>query len=347
MGLRQPPTDDAQLEIFSAVFTDIAIRDARETMEAPFLSLSKAPRFEPIRFASDRCEVTVTGGRPYGIANVWDWDLVLWLLSQVRQALDRGEKPSRKIRFHRRAFLKDARRAAGGAQYRRLEESITRLLNTTVVTTIRATTARTIMFHWIEFADLERDAKGNVTNAIVVMPEWLFEAVCDKSRVLSLHRDYFLLTGGLERWLYRFVRKGAGHTPSGWRWKMRTLHERSASTQEFKYFAREVRDLARRGPLLEYELTLESEGAETYLRASRRAECRLQKPAVQAAAPSVDFLRLRPVTYERAKTLAPRHDIYALEADWRAATERNGLQLRSPDAAFLGWCRKVARIPSA
>src|SRR5262245_3532823 len=158
MGLRQPPTDVAQLEIFSAVFSDIAIRDARETMEAPFLSLSKTPRFEPIRFHSDRCEVTVTGGRPYGIANIWDWDLILWLLSQVRQALDRGEKPSRKIRFHRGAFLKDARRATGGAQYRRLENAITRLVNRTVVTTIRATTSHTVMFHWIEHAQVERDA---------------------------------------------------------------------------------------------------------------------------------------------------------------------------------------------
>lgn len=343
MGLRHPPTDDAQLEIFSAVFTDIAIRDARETMEAPFLSLSKQPRFEPIRFRSERCEVTVTGGRPYGIANIWDWDLILWLLSQVRQALDRGEKPSRKIRFHRRAFLKDARRAAGGAQYRRLEESITRLLNTTVVTTLRAKNARTIMFHWIEFAELERDANGNVTHAIVVLPEWLFEAVCDKSRVLSLHRDYFLLTGGLERWLYRFIRKGAGHTPKGWRWKMRTLQERSASVQELKYFASEVRALAKRGPLLEYQLILEREGQETYLRASRRAECRVHKPAAQAPVPSVGFLRLRPVTYERARTLAPGHDIYALEVDWREATQRNGVELRSPDAAFLAWCRTVGK----
>ena len=53
MPLREAPPNDNQLELFSAMFTDIATRDARETMEVPFLSLSKSPRFEPIRFESE------------------------------------------------------------------------------------------------------------------------------------------------------------------------------------------------------------------------------------------------------------------------------------------------------
>jgi plasmid replication initiation protein len=341
MGLRQPPTGDGQLQLFSAIFTDIATRDARETMEVPFLSLSKNPRFEPIRFERDDVKVTVTGGKPYGIATIWDWDLVLWLLSQIRHALDRGQQPSRKVRFHRQAFLNDARRASGGTQYKRLEESIARLHNTNVVTTIRAKGGTTVMFHWIEYSELERDAKGRVTNAVVVLPEWLFDAVCDKTRILSLHRDYFLLTGGLERWLYRFIRKGAGHSASGWRWKLETLRERSATTQELKYFARELRTLAARGPLLEYDLRLEREDGEVYLRASRRDASEDARPAPVVPDPGVRFLGLRPATYERAKAIAPGYDIYALEADWRAATARNGVELKSADAAFLAWCRRV------
>lgn len=345
MTLRHAPNDDQQLELFSAIFTDIATRDTRETMEVPFLSLSKNPRFEPIRFRKDALEITVTGGKPYGIANIWDWDLILWLLSQIRHALDRGERPSRKVRFHRQAFLKDVRRAAGGAQYKRLEETITRLQNTNVVTTIRPSNGkRSIMFHWIEYAELERDQKGRVTNAVVVLPEWLFDAVCDPRRVLSLHRDYFLLTGGLERWLYRFVRKGAGTSPSGWRWKLETLRERSATTRSYKYFARDLRKIAAAGPLLDYELRLErgQDGA-TYLCAKRgcSVKCREHGPVSGANGPDVRFLSLRTVTYEKAKLLAPGYDIYALETDWREATERNGLDIKNADAAFLGWCKSV------
>jgi plasmid replication initiation protein len=84
--------------------------------------------------------------------------------------------------------------------------------------------------------------------------------VSNCSLVLSLHRDYFLLTGGIERWLYRFVRKGAGRNRGGWRWRMRTLHERSGTTQDFKYFAREVRSIASAGKLLDYKLQLVVDG---------------------------------------------------------------------------------------
>ncbi|MFO1054982.1 MAG: replication initiator protein A [Planctomycetota bacterium] len=342
MALREAPPQDNQLELFSAMFTDIATRDARETMEVPFLSLSKNPRFEPIRFESDNLSITVTGGEPYGIANIWDWDLVLWLLSQIRHSLDLGQPASRRVRFHRQQFLKDARRADGGASYARLEESIARLKNTTVVTTIRAKGKRTTMFSWIEYAEIERDKQGRIAHAIVVLPEWIFEAISNKNLVLSLHRDYFLLTGGLERWLYRLIRKGAGRNSGGWKWRLRTLHERSGSTRDYKYFARDVREIVARGDLLGYSLRIEEERGETVLHAVQAGEI---QPSVVVDAPqpgeSVAFLRLKSETYERAKSEAPGYDVYALEADWRAATQKNAVDLKSPDAAFLGWCRAV------
>jgi len=216
MVTRKPPPNDAQLELFSAIFTDIATRDMQDTMEVPFLSLSKKPRFQPIQYKGhDGVEITVTGGAPYGIANIWDWDLIMWLLSQIRQALDRGHTTSRKIRFHPHAFLKDARREAGGAQCRRLEDAITRLKNTSITTTLRSKHGRTVMFSWLEYTDLDRDENGRLKNATVVLPEWLFEAVSDRKLILSLHNDYFLLTGGIERWLYRFIRKQAGSNVHG------------------------------------------------------------------------------------------------------------------------------------
>jgi plasmid replication initiation protein len=120
MATRKAPPADPQLELFSAIFTDIAIRDTQETMEVPFLSLSKRPRFDPIEFKSGDLEIAVSGGKPFGIANIWDWDLIMWLLSQVRHAIDTGQTPSRKIRFSRHAYLKAARRKASGQEYIRL-----------------------------------------------------------------------------------------------------------------------------------------------------------------------------------------------------------------------------------
>lgn len=344
MPLRKPPPGDEQLEIFSAVFTDIVSKDARETMELPFLSLSKRPRFKPIHYVSPRgMEVTVSGGEPYGIANIFDWDLIIWLLSQLRQAANCGQEISRKIRFSRWSYLKDARRHTSGDEYRRFEGAIKRLKNTTVTTTIRAQHRRTVMFSWIEYAEIERDDKGNPRDITVVLPEWLFDSVCNKKLMLTIHRDYFLLTGGIERWLYRTIRKGAGKQPGGWQWKLSLLHEKSGTTQKYKYFARELRKIIKRGTLVDYQLKLENGRCGQMLFARHVSASKSATPAAQLTKQSLHFLRLSTETYEKAKRVAPGHDIYGLEQQWLEYNWDKGTVIRQPDAAFIAFCVAHAR----
>lgn len=342
MTLRKAPHDDEQLEMFTAMLSDIATRDIRDAMEMPFLSLAKQPRFEPIRYVSKNVSVTVSGGKPYGIANIWDWDLMIWLFSQIRQAIDNGDSPSRHVRFHRHAFLKDARRADGGAQYKRLEETIARLKNTTVVTTLRAQSRRTVMFSWIEHAIVERDYRGRLAHAVVVLPEWLYESVSNNKLVLTLHRDYFRLTGGLERWLYRLVRKSAGHQRMGWSWKLRTLHQRSGSPQELKYFARAIREIVARSPLLDYELSLESRNGNECVHAKKVNATGRAPIVVPRPTDAVSFLRLSLGSYDRARRVAPGYDVHFLEDQWRQLCARSGEHIRNADAAYVGYCRRVA-----
>jgi len=343
MQLREPPEAGKQLELFSAIFTDVGTRDPRETMEVPFLSLSKRPRHQPIRYSANGVEVTVSSNGTYGIANIWDWDLIMWLLSQLRHAIDLGHSVSRQLRFSRSAYLKAARRRTSGKEYRQLEDTIKRLATTSVETTIRAPAgSRTVIFHWLEETRIERDGRGHLTEAMVTLPQWLFEAVSDHRLVLSIHPDYFLLTGGFARWLYRFIRKGAGDNPGGWTWQFRTLFERSGTTQGYKFFAHEVRKIIKSGPLLDYELTLELRKGESYLHARRCLEAKKQ-PSPQLEIREVKFLSLKTTTYEEAKKIAPRLDIYALEEQWRQSTAKNQIEIRDPDRAFLGWLRKVVQ----
>ena len=53
------------------------------------------------------------------------------------------------------------------------------------------------------------------------MPDWFYRAVLDDALVLTIDRAYFDLTGGLERWLYRIVRKHGGQQRGGWRFDFR------------------------------------------------------------------------------------------------------------------------------
>jgi plasmid replication initiation protein len=80
--------------------------------------------------------------------------------------------------------------------------------------------------------------------------------------VLTIDRAYFDLTGGLERWLYRLVRKHGGRQRRGWSFDLRHLHLKSGSLSPFKRFSFELRAIVQRQPLPGYRLgfAVEAEG---------------------------------------------------------------------------------------
>ena len=90
----------------------------------------------------------------------------------------------------------------------------------------------------------------------ITLPAWLYEGIVQGGGVLSIHEDYFLLTGGVERWLYRVARKHAGHQEMGWSFTMRQLYEKSGSASRFSDFAIDVRKVVQANSLPEYALRL-------------------------------------------------------------------------------------------
>lgn len=341
MSVRKIDFNHTQLKLFSALFADAANSETQETMEFPFLCLSKKPRFRPIEYTSPTGEqILVTGGEPYGIANIWDWDLMIWLLSQIREGIKQGEIVSRKLRFSARVFLKTVRRADGGSEYRRLEKTLERLKNTNVKTTIRAKNGKSVMFSWVEYLEMVRDEAGRLQEVIVVIPEWLFEAVSDNSMILTLHPDYFLLKGGLERWLYRLARKQAGNNKDGWSWKMRALHERSGTTQRFGDFARDLRRILGKKNLLGYHFDTFEKNREEWVIATKVKQKQTSPQVIQER--SAWFLSLKTPTYETAKSILPGRDIYALEQEWKKASSKNQMKIYNPDRAFIAWCKAIA-----
>ncbi len=91
----------------------------------------------------------------------------------------------------------------------------------------------------------------------MIVPDWLYEGVLDRALVLTIDPAYFALTGGLERWLYRIVRKHGGKQKGGWSFDISHLHLKSGALSPLKRFAFEVRDIVRRQSLPGYNLALE------------------------------------------------------------------------------------------
>lgn len=56
---------------------------------------------------------------------------------------------------------------------------------------------------------------GEPTGMTITLPDWLYSGVVNRGGVLTIHEDYFLLTGGIERWLYRVAKKSTlGSSPT-------------------------------------------------------------------------------------------------------------------------------------
>ncbi|HGW5374931.1 TPA: replication initiator protein A [Pseudomonas aeruginosa] len=247
-----------QLDLFRALPGDMAPRDAQDLMAYPFFALSKSRRTVPIDFHAGGVTIRVEGTREYGIATIWDADILIWAASQIVEARDAGLRTSRLMQATPYEILRFIGRGVGVRDYQRLKAALDRLQSTTVATSIRETTGRRLhRFSWInEWKELA-DARGRPLGIELILPDWFYAGVLDAALVLTIDPSYFQLTGGFERWLYRLVRKHGGRQEHGWQFDFRHLHRKSGSTTRFSDFAYDLRALVSRQSMPGYVLAIE------------------------------------------------------------------------------------------
>src|SRR5262249_25058117 len=155
-------------------------------------------------------------------------------------------------------ILTFTRRGPSVRDYHRLKAALDRLQSTTVATTLRQPTERRMhRFSWVNEWKERTGANGWPLGIQLIIPDWLYAALLNDALILTIDRASFQLTGGLERWLYRIVRKHAGRQPGGWCFEISHLHLKSGSLSPLKRFAFELRDITRRQPLPGFHLAME------------------------------------------------------------------------------------------
>jgi plasmid replication initiation protein len=248
----------AQLDLFRALPGDLAPRDAQDLMAYPFFSLAKSKRLTPIDFKAGSVKIRVEAVPEHGMATIWDADVLIWAASQIVEARDVGLRPSRLMATTPYEILNFIGRGVSLRDYDRLKAAFDRLQSTTVATSIRQPTERRMhRFSWINEWKERADHRGRPLGLELILPDWFYGAVLDDALVLTIDRKYFDLTGGLERWLYRLVRKHGGRQEFGWSFDFPHLHAKSGSLSPLKHFAYDLRDIVRRQPLPGYRLTIE------------------------------------------------------------------------------------------
>jgi len=268
-SLRKLP-DYTQLDLFQADYNDIAIRSLREVMERPFFALTNnRPRFKSIRYQTKDAEVIISGGEPYGIATIFDHDILMWLISRIVEAKDSGKPTSPQTFFYPSQCLQGIYRRTGGTEYQSLSKSIQRLANTHISTTIRKEDQIPLSkkekhrlkvgFHWLEsygIQTVEQKGKETVKGITAVIPNWLYKGALKHGNVLTIDERYFAMTSGLERVLYMIARKHCGNQRDGFHISMKRLYEKTGSDSPFKDFASRVRKIIIRDPLPEYTMSI-------------------------------------------------------------------------------------------
>ena len=250
--------DPTPLARFRAVPGDFAPRDAQDLMAWPFFSLAKSRRVAPIDFRSGGVTVRVEGTAEHGIATIWDADVLIWAASQWMHARDAGLPTSRRIVTTPYDILRFIGRGTSLRDYQRLRAAFDRLQSTSVATSIRESTGRRLhRFSWLNEWKERADRSGRPLGVELILPDWFYAGIVEHALVLTIDPAYFTLTGGIERWLYRLVRKHGGHQRGGWRFDFRHLHAKSGSQARYSDFALDLRRIAKTQSLPGYVIHVE------------------------------------------------------------------------------------------
>jgi hypothetical protein len=206
--------------------------------------------------------IEVSSG-PYGMASVWDYDLVLMAISHLTEAMNRfregkGEKPPQVFTAHVADILKFCRRDAGGKQKESLKGALMRLY-TTVLLVERPTEKGRLRVMEPQsligsFKLTSHATTDKVEQVEITIAEWMYKEITQNITpgVLTVHPDYFLIDVALGRFVYRLARQAAGKDFATWGFDL--LHVRSGSNARTSEFNRMLRAVIETNDLPEYHL---------------------------------------------------------------------------------------------
>lgn len=272
--LRDAPFDDAQLSFFVPSIYDAPLKDDVNLMDVAPFSLGKNKRGGEIRYELKDCIITIDGSASAGLATVFDYDIFLHMVTSLaeesrryRLDLDKGlrsDVPARIYRPITSEILKFCRRSSGGKQYKDLEAALDRLQGTRIkILNLTGGNRREVVAMPLiqTFKVISKTTTGNIDQVEIGIPDWVYNGVVREKgnpQILTLNPEYFLITQGIGRFIYRLARRAAGKSGLA-RYSVRELHKRSGSTQGLPQFTFQVRQFVsstRMFPFPDYDLEL-------------------------------------------------------------------------------------------
>lgn len=224
---------------------EVKARDMTEIMEVPFLALSKNRR-EPIIYEkhngpNDMIKVKVSRHTGHFLASIYDWDIVLLVAGKMQEILNNSSDiPPRTMIIPRHEIFKSLGKKNVTKQQQDLEASLSRLQLTGIDTTIRNKDGR----YRAGFGFLDSwgyTERKDIKEIHITLSQWLYDGICAKGSLLKVESEYFNLTSGLKKFLYRTARKHIGGHGETFEFSIEKLYEKSGSEREFKKFKSDLK----------------------------------------------------------------------------------------------------------
>ena len=248
------PIRHPQQDFFLAQIFDAPLKDDQATMEHPMFSLSKTPDLKIRVYEHNGNTITITPSAA-GLATIWDKDILLFTISCLVEAQNRGLPIGRSVRLRARDLLVYCNRGTSGAEYDALAKAFERLAGTRIRTDI--TTGKKRSRHGFGLVEswsiVERTTSNRMASIELTLSEWLYNAIV-ATEVLTLSRDYFRLRKGLERRLYELARKHCG-LQAKFTIGLATLLKKSGATSSLREFRRQIREITLSNALPDYTVS--------------------------------------------------------------------------------------------
>jgi plasmid replication initiation protein len=322
-------------DFFICDVMDAIPKDDMGSMEHPIFSLSTKPDRNVRYYDHNGVKVTVTPSVK-GLATIHDKDIPIYCISQLIAKANAGLPLHKTLHLKAHDLLVATNRNTDGKGYKQLEAALERLSGTRIKTNLKTNEVSIkegfgLINAWriVRYVDSERMAE-----IAIDLSDWIFNAVLGRE-VLTLHREYFRLRKPLERRIYELGRKHCGKQDE-WAISLELLKKKSGSCSAEPEFRRLVGTIAKEDELHshmpDYALSFDGDT----LRYLNRQTMKTRPAPETFVYPTLDA-----ETYNDARTVAPGYDVYHLEEQWREFWVESGRpELKSPDAAFIGFCKR-------
>ena len=329
-------------DFFICDVTDAIPKDDMGSMEHPIFSLATKPDVHIREYEHKGTKISILPSA-LGLATIHDKDILIYCISQLVAKMNSGVELQKSLHLKAYDLLVSTNRNTDGRGYEQLKGALDRLSGTRIRTNIKTGDQEvTEGFGLIDSWKIVRQtATGRMTELRINLSDWVFNAVTARE-ILTLSRDYFRLRKPLERRIYELARKHCGQQDE-WLISLELLKKKCGSASEDYEFRRLVSMIceedASHNHIPDYSISFDGSNVKFTNRKAVKPLPSYEKTL---------FPLLDPETYHDAKTVAPGYDIYYLEKEWQSFWVESGKpELRSPDAAFIGFCKaRYAKKPN-